>query len=90
MGDLYGALPAILCVLAFLDGARRARRGPADSARIFRNAFLLSGVVLLLFAVLGATPSLLEIYRDSAGLMALAGIGMLIGAVACALAERRS
>lgn len=55
-------------------------------------AFVATGGILLSLAMLramGLADSLTVIGRDSVPIVAVAGIGMMIAAVACALIERR-
>ncbi|GII06178.1 hypothetical protein [Planobispora takensis] len=84
-----GLLLVLLPLTAFANAAYRARRHPGESAAIFRRAFLASGVVFLGIALL-MMLGLFDTYRpEAADLVIKLGLGMMIGGVACAIAERR-
>ncbi|MET8054699.1 hypothetical protein ABZU75_44720 [Streptosporangium sp. NPDC005286] len=92
MTNFFDVLLAILPLTAFGNALYRAAINPASSARIFRTAFLASGVVLLILALIGSVRLLGRSFAttsDTLDIAVKAGFGMMLGALVCAMIERK-
>jgi hypothetical protein len=90
--NFFDVLLVIFPLVAFVNALYRAALYPASSARIFRTAFLASGAVLLMLALIGSVRLLGRFFAPTPGNLdttVKAGFGMMLGALVCAMIEKK-
>ncbi|MEV4064841.1 hypothetical protein [Nonomuraea dietziae] len=92
--NVVAPLLILLPLAALLNATWRSRANPSAATRVFRKAFLGSGVALLLLALVGLTRWSIGRYfyfglePGKIDTALKAGIGMMLGALVCAVVER--